>query len=127
MTWTESGLERASSILDQATFDAWLAKAGKASALVQNSSAGQSLASQQLFTHCRQMASYWEPVAVSCLTDRKQLGAVTSDSIQSLHKMTDWRTELYSVNLDFRRYSRGLQGNLRLERIDGKRCVADAC
>jgi hypothetical protein len=32
--------------------------------------------------------------------------------------MTDWRTELYSVNLDFRRYSRGIQGNLRLERLD---------
>jgi hypothetical protein len=32
--------------------------------------------------------------------------------------MTDWRTDLYSVNLDFRRYSRGVQGNLRLERID---------
>jgi hypothetical protein len=32
--------------------------------------------------------------------------------------MTDWRTELYAVNLDFRRYSRGIQGNLRLERLD---------
>jgi hypothetical protein len=32
--------------------------------------------------------------------------------------MIDWRTELYSVNLDFRRYSRGIQGNLRLERLD---------
>lgn len=31
--------------------------------------------------------------------------------------MTDWRTELYSVNLDFRRYSRGIQGNLRLEQM----------
>jgi hypothetical protein len=32
--------------------------------------------------------------------------------------MTDWRTELYAVNLDFRRYSRGIQGTLRLERLD---------
>jgi hypothetical protein len=31
--------------------------------------------------------------------------------------MTDWRTQIYATNLDFRRYSRGLTGNLRLERI----------
>ena len=42
---------------------------------------------------------------------------VTSDSIQS-QQMTDWRTRSYSVNLDFRRYSRGITGNFRLERID---------
>ena len=65
VTWTESGLESGFYDTDQATFDAWLAKAGKASALVQNSSAGQSLASQQLFSHCNQMARYWEPTKVS--------------------------------------------------------------
>jgi hypothetical protein len=61
VTWTESGLEQGFYDTDQATFDAWLAKAGKASALVQNSSAGQSQASQQVFTHCSRMASWWEP------------------------------------------------------------------
>ena len=73
VTWTESGLESGFYDTDQATFDAWLAKAGKASALVQNSSAGQSQASQMVFIHCRQMASYWEPVPCS-LTDHRQLG-----------------------------------------------------
>jgi hypothetical protein len=61
VTWTESGLEKGFFDTDQATADAWLAKCGKATVLVQNSSAGQSLASQQLFTHCQRMASYWEP------------------------------------------------------------------
>ena len=65
VTWLEAGLERGYFDLDQATSDAWLLKAGKAAPLVQNSSAGQSLASQQLFTHCNQMARYWEPTKVS--------------------------------------------------------------
>jgi len=65
VTWMEAGLEKGFFDLDQATSDAWLLKAGKASPLVQNSSAGQSLASQQLFTHCNQMARYWEPTKVS--------------------------------------------------------------
>jgi hypothetical protein len=65
VTWLEAGLERGFFDLDQATSDAWLLKAGKAAPLVQNSSAGQSLASQQLFIHCRQMARDWEPTKVS--------------------------------------------------------------
>ena len=32
--------------------------------------------------------------------------------------MTDWRTEIYSTNLDFRRYSRGIMGNLSLEHLN---------
>jgi len=32
--------------------------------------------------------------------------------------MTDMNTAVYAVNLDFRRWSRGIQGNLRLERLD---------
>jgi hypothetical protein len=61
----EAGLEQGFFDTDQATFDAWLAKTGKATALIQNSSAGQSQASQQVFQHCRQMASYWEPARVA--------------------------------------------------------------
>jgi hypothetical protein len=65
VTWLEVGLAGGYFDLDQATSDAWLLKAGKSAPLVQNSSAGQSLASQQLFTHCNQMARYWEPTKVS--------------------------------------------------------------
>jgi hypothetical protein len=28
---------------------------------------------------------------------------------------TDWRTEIYAANLDFRRFTRGIQGTLRFE------------
>jgi hypothetical protein len=65
VTWTESGLEHGFYDTNQATFEAWLLKCAKATALVQNSSAGQSQASQQVFQHCRQMASYWEPAHVA--------------------------------------------------------------
>jgi hypothetical protein len=65
VTWTETGLERGFYDTDQATFEAWLSKCGKATVLIQNSSFGQSQQSQQLFTHCRQMASYYEPDHVS--------------------------------------------------------------
>ena len=65
VTWTESGLEHGFYDTDRATFDAWLAKAGKATPLVQNSSAGQSQASQQLFQQCSKMAARWEPTKVS--------------------------------------------------------------
>jgi hypothetical protein len=65
VSWLEAGFDRGFFNLDQATSDAWLLKAGKAAPLVQNSSAGQSLASQQLFSHCNQMARYWEPTKVS--------------------------------------------------------------
>jgi hypothetical protein len=61
VTWSESGLEQGFYDTDQATFEAWLKKTGKASVLIQTSSAGQSTAMQQLFTHCQRMASYWEP------------------------------------------------------------------
>jgi hypothetical protein len=61
----EAGLGQGLFDTDQATFDAWLAKCAKATPLVQNSSAGQSQASQLVFTHCRQMASYWQPARVS--------------------------------------------------------------
>ena|SRR6476620_1051523 len=65
VTWLEAGLVKGYFDLDRATSNAWMLKAGKAAPLVQNSSAGQSLASQQLFTHCRQMARDWEPTEVS--------------------------------------------------------------
>jgi hypothetical protein len=65
VTWTEAGLERGLYDLDEATSAAWELKKGKATPLVQNSSAGQSLASQQLFTHCRQQQADWSPYKVS--------------------------------------------------------------
>lgn len=33
--------------------------------------------------------------------------------------MTDWRTEIYAANLDFRRYTRGIKGGLRFETLNG--------
>ena len=42
VTWTESGLESGFYDTDLATFEAWLKKTGKASVLIQTSSAGQS-------------------------------------------------------------------------------------
>jgi len=30
---------------------------------------------------------------------------------------TDWRTEIYAANLDFRRYTKGLKGDLRFETL----------
>jgi hypothetical protein len=65
VTWTESGLERGFYDTDQATFEAWDLKCGKATPLVQNSSAGQSQASQQVFTNCTRMAARWSPYRVS--------------------------------------------------------------
>jgi hypothetical protein len=65
VTWTESGLERGFFDTHKATYEAWDLKCGKATPLVQNSSAGQSLASQQLFQQCSKMAARWEPTEVS--------------------------------------------------------------
>jgi hypothetical protein len=65
VTWTENGLERGFFDTDRATFDAWNAKCGKATPLVQNSSAGQSQASQQVFSNCTRMAARWSPYGVS--------------------------------------------------------------
>jgi hypothetical protein len=65
VTWLEAGLARGYFDTDQATFEAWFLKTGKAAALVQQSSAGQAYAMQQLTTHCRQMAADWEPTRVA--------------------------------------------------------------
>jgi hypothetical protein len=61
VTWVSAGVIAGLFDLTEATSSGWLLKCAKANALVQNSSAGQSLASQQLFEHCQRMAAHWQP------------------------------------------------------------------
>jgi hypothetical protein len=61
VTWVFAGVIAGLFDMTEATSSGWLLKCAKASALVQNSSAGESLASQQLFEHCQRMAAHWQP------------------------------------------------------------------
>jgi hypothetical protein len=65
VTWIEAGLARGFYDTDQATFEAWDLKSGKASSLVAQSSAGQQYQMQLVFNHCKKMAADWEPTRVS--------------------------------------------------------------
>jgi hypothetical protein len=65
VTWLEAGLARGFFDTDQATFEAWDLKRGKASSLVAQSSAGQQYQMQLVFDHCKQMAADWEPTRVA--------------------------------------------------------------
>ena len=63
--WVATGT--ASGLFDtqKAVFDAWMKKSAKATVLIQNSSFGQSQASQQLFTHISMMCARWQATEVS--------------------------------------------------------------
>jgi hypothetical protein len=63
--WSATGTFTNLFDINQAVYQAWLKKAGKATVLVQTSSAGQSWASQQVFTHISLMCARWQPVEVA--------------------------------------------------------------